>query len=580
MNALFLLILCALAYLVAYHTYGKFLARRIFRLDPSAAVPSSEYEDGIDYVPTSKGIVFGHHFTSIAGTGPIVGPAIGIIWGWLPAILWVVFGSILMGAVHDLGTLVVSLRNRGQSISEVAARFINSRVRFIFFAVVFLTVLIVIAVFGVVIAAVFTLFPTSVFPVWLQIPIAVILGRAVYNWGFRQGRATLVAVAAMYATVLIGSWIPIKLTTVAGFPATGFWVAVLLGYCWIASTISVRTLLQPRDYINAWQLMVAMGLLAAGTLVASLTSDLAMSAPAVNPAPPVNTPSIWPAMFVIIACGAISGFHSLVASGTSPKQLRNESDSLMVGYGAMLVEGLLAVMVIISVGAGIGLGLHLSDGSVLQGVGAWNHYYGSWIGDKGLGDKIAPVIQGAANLVATTGIPASFGITVMGVFIASFAGTSLDTAVRLQRYVVGELANDIGVPRLSNRWAATSFAVLTAAVLAFASGTDGTGAMRLWPLFGGANQLLAALALLVVTLYLRHQGGRKYLFTGIPCLFMLVVTNWAMVENEMRYIAAENWLLASIGGLIFVFALWMTVEAIIAFVQVPRAVASESSVPA
>jgi carbon starvation protein len=237
-------------------------------------------------------------------------------------------------------------------------------------------------------------------------------------------------------------------------------------------------------------------------------------------------------------------------------------------------------MVIISIGAGIGLGLNLADGTVLHGVGAWNHYYGSWIGDKGLADKIAPVIQGAANLVATTGIPAAFGVTVMGVFIASFAGTSLDTAVRLQRYVVGELANDIGVPRLSNRWASTTFAVLTAALLAFASGTDGTGAMRLWPLFGGANQLLAALALLVVTLYLRHRGGLKYLVTGLPCLFMLVVTNWAMVENEMRYISSGNWILASIGGLIFVFALWMTVEAIIAFIQVPRVIPSPTKVPA
>ncbi len=584
MNVLLLMILCGVAFLVAYHTYGKFLARKVFGLDSKSSVPSREWEDGIDYVPTRKGIVFGHHFTSIAGTGPIVGPAIGVIWGWLPAILWIVFGSILMGAVHDLGSLVVSLRNRGQSLSEIAAAFINTRVRLIFFCVVFLTILIVIAVFGVVIAAVFTRFPSAVVPVWLQIPIAILLGRAVYSRGYNVVVSTAVAVLVMYLTIGLGSRIPIGFDSVLGMPSTGFWVLILLAYSWVASTLSVRTLLQPRDYINAWQLFVAMALLVGGTLVASFSADLTMAAPAVQSSLPAHTPAIWPAMFVIIACGAISGFHSLVASGTSPKQLDNESDSLFVGYGSMLLEGFLAVLVIICVGAGIGLGLKLADGTLLTGTGAWQHYYGTWIGAKGLSDKIAPVIEGAANLMATLGIPAFFGITLMGVFVASFAGTTLDTAVRLQRYVIGELASDVGMPRLSNRWTATTFAVLSAAVLAFATGANGTGAMRLWPLFGGANQLLAALALLVVSLYLRHRGGLKYLVAGIPCLVMLTVTNWAMVQNELTYFRSGNWLLFSIGGLIFVLALWMTIEAVIAFVHIPsfakRASTSKSQVPA
>lgn len=576
MNVLLLMVLCGAAFLVAYHTYGKYLARKIFGLDRNAKVPSREWEDGIDYVPTRKGIVFGHHFTSIAGTGPIVGPAIGVIWGWVPAILWIVFGSILMGAVHDLGSLVVSLRNRGQSLSEIAAAVINSRVRLIFFCVVFLTVLIIIAVFGVVIAAVFTRFPSAVVPVWLQIPIAILLGRVVYRRGFNVVAATAVAVVAMYLTIGIGSWLPVSFGSVLGLPATGFWVVILLVYSWVASTLPVTTLLQPRDYINAWQLFVAMALLVGGTTVAAFTADLTMAAPAIQSSVPINTPAIWPAMFVIIACGAISGFHSLVASGTSPKQLNNEADGLFVGYGSMLFEGFLAVLVIICVGAGIGLGLKLSDGSFLTGTGAWQHYYGTWIGAKGLSDKIAPVIEGAANLMATLGIPPAFGITLMGVFVASFAGTTLDTAVRLQRYVVGELANDMGMPRLSNRWIATTFAVLTAAALAFAAGADGTGAMRLWPLFGGANQLLAALALLVVSIYLKHLGGLKYLVAGIPCLIMLTVTNWAMVQNELTYFNSGNWLLFCIGGFVFLLALWMTVEAVVVFIQVPSFIESTS----
>ena len=577
MNALLLLLVCSLGYILAYHTYGKFLAKRIFKLDAEAQVPSKKFEDGIDYVPTRKGIIFGHHYTSIAGTGPIVGPAIGIIWGWFPAILWVLFGSILMGAVHDFGSLVVSLRNQGKSLSEVAAKYINVRVRFIFFAVVFLTVMIIIAIFGVVISAVFTRFPSAVIPVWLQIPIAIFLGRAIYLRGASVLSSTAVAVGVMYLGIALGSWFPIEVGDVFGLPATGFWVIVLLVYSWVASTLSVRTLLQPRDYINAWQLFIAMFLLALGVVVASW-SGLQMVAPAVNASLPEATPSLWPFMFVIIACGAISGFHSLVASGTSPKQISSETDSLFVGYGSMLLEGVLAVLVIICVGAGVGIALDAGEEGFLTGQAAWQHYYGSWIGAKGLSDKIAPVVEGAANLMASFGLPLVVGVTLMGVFISSFAGTTLDTAVRVQRYVVSELASDLKIPYLANRWIATTFAVVTAAVLAFATGADGTGAMKLWPLFGTANQLLAALALLVVTIYLKRKGGMKFLVSGLPCLAMLVITNWAMLENEMVFLVNENWLLVVIGAGIFALALWMTVEAVIAFLNIrPSLVRSDES---
>jgi carbon starvation protein len=573
MDALILLLVCGGGYLIAYNTYGRFLARRIFKLDNSARVPSAELEDGIDYVPTRKGIIFGHHYTSIAGTGPIVGPAIGVIWGWLPAVLWVLLGSIFMGAVHDFGALVVSMRNQGKSISEAAAKYINVRVRFIFFAIVFLSLLLVIAVFGVVIAAVFTAFPSSVVPVWLQIPIAVGLGFAVYKKGAGVVPATAVAVVGLYLCIALGSQVPIRLGTAFGIPATGLWVIILLIYAWVASTLAVTTLLQPRDYINAWQLFIAMGLLVGGIAAASFGDGLPLAAPRINTALPENTPSIWPFMFVIVACGAISGFHSLVASGTSPKQVAREPDCLFVGYGSMLLESLLAVLVIICVTAGIAMTLDLGDGTILSGQEAWQHYYGSWIGAKGLTNKIAPVVRGAANMMGTIGVPESVGIALMGVFIASFAGTTLDTSVRIQRYVVSELAGDLRIPYLGNRWAATTFAVLTAAGLAFVTGADGKGAMILWPLFGTANQLLAALALLVVTIYLKSKGGLKFLVTAIPCVIMLVITNWAMVRNEMNFVAKENWLLVSIGAGIFVLALWMTFEAFIAFLgPSPRAI--------
>jgi carbon starvation protein len=575
MDTLLLLVVCGVGYVVAYHTYGRFLAKKIFKLRADASVPSVELQDGVDYVPARRGIIFGHHFTSIAGTGPIVGPAIGIIWGWVPAVLWVLLGSIFMGAVHDFGSLIVSMRNQGKSISEVAAKYINTRVRFIFFAVVFLTLLIVIAIFGVVIAAVFTAFPSAVIPVWLQIPIAVALGYAVYKRGASVPIATAVAVLGMYGCIALGAWVqhawPGACLIGSGhiIPPTGIWVIILLVYAWVASTLPVTTLLQPRDYINAWQLFVAMALLVAGVVTASVQHKLPMVAPAFNTALPPNTPPIWPFLFVTIACGAISGFHSLVASGTSPKQVAAEPDCQFVGYGSMVLESFLAILVIICAGAGVAMAVKLADGNILSGKEAWMHYYSSWMGAKGLSDKIAPVVIGAANMMKVIGLPQTVGITLMGVFIASFAGTTLDTAVRIQRYVVSELAQDLRIPALSNRWTATTFAVITAAALAFATGANGTGALILWPLFGSANQLLAALALLVVTMYLRRKGGRKYVLTGVPCLIMLTITNWALVKNEIKFLTIEDsvqkWLLVVIGAGIFALALWMTIETVVAF---------------
>ena len=570
MDTLLLMLVCFGGYLLAYHTYGRFLARRIFKLVPDATVPSRALEDGIDYVPTKRGVIFGHHFTSIAGTGPIVGPAIGIIWGWLPAILWIVLGSIFMGAVHDFGALIVSMRNEGKSISEIAATYINGRVRFIFFALVFLSLLIVIAIFGLVIAVVFALFPESVLPVWLEIPIAMILGVAVYKKKARILPATIIAVVVMYVTVGLGAYIEhahpgrFLLPDLGVLPATGLWTIILLAYAWVASTLPVTTLLQPRDYINAWQLFVAMALLIVGVCVASFQGLLPMAAPAINRQLPADVPSLWPFMFITIACGAISGFHSLVASGTSAKQVANEEDSLIVGYGSMLTEGALAVLVIICVGAGIAMATGESGPS---GSSAWHQHYASWSGVKGLESKLNAFIGGAANIIDTLGFPRFLGTAVMGVFVASFAGTTLDTSVRLQRYVVAELASDLRLPFLTNRWTATTFAVLTAAVLAFATGANGAGAMTLWPLFGAANQTLAALALLVTTLYLRKQEGLKYLVTGIPCVIMLVITNYAMVLNQIGFMRAEdpNRLLITLGAVIFGLALWMTFEAFSVF---------------
>jgi carbon starvation protein len=581
MDALLLTVVPLVGYLIAYRVYGRFLARRIFALDDSRPVPSRELEDGVDYVPTRKGIIFGHHYTSIAGTGPIVGPAIGIIWGWVPALVWVLVGSIFMGAVHDLGALVVSLRNEGKSLAEVVGKYINRRVRTIFFLIVFLELWIVIAVFAMIIGLVFGMYPDSVFPIWMEVPIALGLGYAIYRRKASVVPATLVAVLCMYGTVVAGRWAATWLqmpdvaflgaggAQVAVLPAVGVWVVVLLAYAFVASVLPVTTLLQPRDYMNAWQLFVAMGLLLAGAVAAAGTGALHIVAPAYNPSPS-EAPPLWPFLFITVACGAISGFHSLVASGTTPKQVSREGDALFVGYGSMLFEGALGVLVIVAVAAGIGMAYE-SGGGVLSGRAAWLAHYSSWGAANGLGAKLGAFVAGAANMMTRLGVPQWLGVIVMGVFVASFAGTTLDTATRIQRYVINELGQDFRPLRfLSGRYVATAVAVGSAGVLAFWTGANGTGALTLWPLFGAVNQLLAALALVVITLYLRRRTRWGWLVTAVPMVFMLVMTNHAVYLNESDFVASfradgEKLHLVVVNGAVQLLAAWMTVEAFIAF---------------
>lgn len=576
MDVIILMVGSFVGYIIAYNTYGKFLERKIFRLGRQENVPSKEYEDGKDFVPTKKGIIFGHHYTSIAGTGPIVGPAIGIIWGWVPAVIWVFVGSIVMGAVHDFGALVISMRNKGASISEIASRYINPRVKYIFFLVVFFELLIVVAIFGLVLAIIFAMFPQSVFPVWMEIPIALILGRAIYkkkanraNKIFSRANVTfltIIAVSVMYLTVIAGHFFPFNMPAVLGLPATGIWVILLFIYAFFASITPVTTLLQPRDYINAWQLFILMALLVVGVFVSGVTTDLCIVAPAFNLNPP-GTPSLWPFLFITIACGAISGFHSLVSSGTSSKQISQPQDALAIGYGAMLMEAALAMLAIIAVAAGIGLAYKTGDGTVLTGIEAWETHYSSWTASKGLGSKINAVVIGSANIMASLGIPAALGKVIMGVFIASFAGTTLDSATRIQRYVVSELFTDIKLKFMTNKYASTTFVITTAAMLAFAGGADGKGALKLWPMFGGVNQLLAALTLMLLTVYLRKGGGYKYLVTGIPCVFMTIMTFWGVAINEYNFIKDADRMLAIINGAIFLLAIWLIVESLIVLVK-------------
>jgi len=564
MGALAIMVLAFAGYIIMYQLYGKYIGSKIFSLSGNNKPPSRELEDGVDYVPTKKEIIFGHHFTSIAGTGPIVGPAIAIIWGWVPAMLWIFVGSIVMGAVHDFGALIISMRNQGKSISEYTAKYVNDRTKFLFFLIVFLELWIVIAIFGLVIAIIFNMYPQSVLAVWVEVPIAIYLGYLIYQKGKNAMTWSIYAIIAMYVCVFLGPYLPFKMPAVAGIPPTGVWTIILLTYGFIASVLPVTTLLQPRDFINSHQLVIAMALLVLGVIVASFGGHLEIVAPAVQMSP-AKAPPMWPFLFITIACGAISGFHALVSSGTSAKQVRDERDSLFVGYGSMLMEGTLATLVVIAVAAGIGLGYTTKAGETLSGVAAWTTHYSSWAAAAGLGSKISAFVDGAANMIMTLGIPKQFTLAIMAVFVASFAGTTLDTATRIQRYVVGELGNNINLPALNNRWVGTAIAVGTALILAFATGADGKGALKLWPLFGAVNQTLAALALIIITLYLKARGGLKWMVAGLPAIFMSVMTIWAVIMNQFKFGDAHNMLLQVINIVILFIALWIVIEGVLKF---------------
>ena len=600
MNTLLIAVLSFIGFIVAYNTYGKWLGSKIFSLTREHVVPAEELRDDVDFVPTKRDIVFGHHFTSIAGTGPIVGPAIAVFWGWLPALIWVLIGSIFIGAVHDFGALVISLRNRGQTIGEVAGRLINPRARVLFLSVLFFALTIVIGIFGLVIAVIFAVYPQAVLSVWIEIPLALAVGWWVHK---RHGKLlipSLLALGVMYICVYVGAYhLPITLPKIEALGAYGspivLWTVALLIYSFIASVLPVWTLLQPRDYINSHQLMLVLGLLFLGLIAAGLFSGAdVQAAPAIATDIPADAPPIWPFLFITIACGACSGFHSLVSSGTTSKQIECETDARMIGYGSMLLEGMLAVVVILACSAGLGMGVQdKASGEVLTGRAAWESKYqaailpvldangeqvmkngkpvtsGGWA-NHGLPKKVGAFIEGGANFLAALGIPLKLGIALIAVLVASFAATTLDTATRLQRYVIQELADTLRIKPLTNPWGATGFAVITGGAVAMIPGPGGpgTGGLILWPLFGATNQLLAGLALMVLSFYLWRRQLPVF-FALIPAVLMLIIPGWAMMHQIVTdFWPNQKYALLAFGLLIQGLQIWMFVEAILMW---PRA---------
>lgn len=569
-----IVVLCVFAaFILGYRFYARFIGERIYQDREEMVTPAYELEDGQDYVPTNKHILFGHHFTSIAGAAPIIGPCIASYWGVLPALLWIVLGTIFIGAVHDFGALVLSIRSGARSVAEIAGSVITPRVRLMFFAFVIMVTWLVLAVFAMAIAGLFVGQPGSVLPVNIGTLIALGMGFLLYKLKVGALLPSLVALGLLYFFTWFGAQNPIDFTQPAGEAilgmgwstqeATSFWVVFLFLYAGVASLLPVWMLLQPRDYINSHQLMVGLFLLFAGIVWANPTIDapwVREDATGVDP----SAPPIFPFLFVTIACGAISGFHALVASGTTSKQLKSMKDARMIGYGSMLGEGLLATATVLAAVAGIALvgECTLPGGRFIQDLD-WATYYDTW--SNASSSSSGAFVEGGAAFLTQLGFGSGFAKTMMAVLVVSFAATTLDTATRITRLIVAELGGAVRIKPLQNRFIATVVALAPALLLVFSSAYDPSiGEERevgwiLWPIFGASNQMLAALTLMVLVLYF-WQRRRPVMPLVIPMLVIIGITITALILKIGQFSGQGNWYLVGISCVLLVLILWMLFE--------------------
>jgi carbon starvation protein len=581
MPAVVVLVIVFVIYFLGWRYYSTYLAEKVYVLDDRNPTPAHVYADGVDYVPTNKHVLFGHHFTSVAGAAPIVGPAIAVFWGLLPALIWVVAGTIFAAGVHDMGALVVSVRNRAQNIGTLTRSVINARSRTLFLLIIFFLLTLVNAVFAVVIGNLFVANPGAVIPIVLEIPLAIAIGAYIYRTKTSALLPSILGVVILYVLIWVGTQYPIDLTGAAeafGIGPRTLWILLLFLYAFVASRIPVWVLLQPRDYINSHQLFIALAVIFLG-LIIGLDRIVA---PAVQTALPEGTPSFFPFLFVTIACGAISGFHSLVASGTTSKQLDKETDARHVGYLGAIGEGSLALGAILATTAGVAaVGLD------------WGELYPDFA--TAAGGAVGNFVAGIAGFASHLGIPEDLGRTFAAVVVISFAATTMDTGVRLQRYILQEIGEMVGVDAdgrsrgglgagfhslTRNLTAVTALAVVVPLALALApgGGEQGYAFGRLWTLFGTTNQLTAGLALAVVAVYVTRRG-RNAMAQMVPLVFLLAMTVWALILNLRDFVANQDWILAPLDLAILVLALWLVVEAVLALRQARREPADRVDAP-
>ncbi len=523
MNSLIVVAGAGVLFLLAYRFYGNRVA--IWTgIDPSRKTPAHELYDGVDFVPARKEVLLGHHFASIAGAAPIIGPIVAAGYGWLPVLLWIIIGGIFIGAVHDFSSMAASVRNRGGSIGGIIESEIGSRGKFFFLIFSWSTLVLVVAVFTIIVSRTLESSPEAATASIIFIGTAVIFGILLYRFKLPLPLLTVLGVIAMCGALYAGFLFPVSL------PAST-WVWILFGYIFTASILPVWLLLQPRDYLNSFILYALIGLSLLGIFVVRPAINL----PAAATFNLDKVGVMFPMLFVTVACGAVSGFHSLVSSGTSSKQLSNERDAKFVGFGGMLIESMLAVIALVVAGM-----LATSDYKALAA------------------NPIELFAAGFGSLMKSLGADKSASKMFASLAISAFALTSLDTATRLARYAFQEFfqsKNSIQSRFRPGRMLSTSAGIIAAGFLVF----SGEG-LRIWPVFGAANQLLAALALLAVSVWLSKKGSRT-LFVRIPMVFMFATTLTALAFMIYSNIQKANYPVAAASVLLFVLALFLIAEA-------------------
>ncbi|MCH2464101.1 MAG: carbon starvation protein A, partial [Gemmatimonadetes bacterium] len=554
MSAIIPALIGMVAIALGYFFYSKFIAEKIYQLDPDFETPAHTLRDDVDFIPTNRIVLWGHHFTAVAGAAPIIGPAIAVIWGWLPAFIWVIGGTVFFAGVHDFGAIWASVRNQGRSVGSLTGDVVSVRARTLFMIVIFFLLMMVNAVFAVAISNAFVATPSSVIPAWTAIAVAVVIGVLIYKVKVPILWPTIIGTIILYAVIYVGDQVPVSLPeTFMGLGAAPQWIIILFIYATVASLLPVWLLLQPRDYINGIQLIIGLALLFGAVFIAN--PDIV--APWYNRAVPEGTPHWFPLLFVTIACGALSGFHGLVSSGTTSKQLNKETDARFVGYLGSSGEGLLALVTIIAVSAGF------------ASLGEWQTTYSDFY-NGGLG--ISTFVAGGSAIVeAGTPLSREFAQTLLAVMAVLFAGTTMDAGVRLQRYIVQEWGTIYKIPVLQNGYIATFAAVAACLALAFgAGGADGQGGMLIWPLFGTTNQLLAGLTLLVLSVML-VKLKRRYIFTLVPMMFVTLMAFLAAIYQLWDLFTNGSYVLMTVDIVVIILAIFVLLESSSAFTREKRA---------
>jgi carbon starvation protein len=561
MSSILIVLFGLVGFCFGWFVYSKFIAEKIYQLDPNYLTPAHRFEDGVDFVPTNKFVLWGSHFTAVAGAAPIVGPAIAVYWGWAPALLWVTLGSIFFAGVHDFGALWASNRHDAKSIGALSESIVSTRVRSVMMVIIFLLLVLVNAMFGTIIANDMVIYPESVFPAWAAIPVAIAIGVLIRR-KFNLLLISIVGVAILYFTIYIGSNTPMALPgDIFGLGERGNWIILLYVYAGIASMLPVWLLLQPRDYINGAQLVLGLIVLYSAVLLTMPN----VAAPMFNDVVE-GTPPLWPILFVTIACGALSGFHGIVSSGTSAKQLNNEKDARFVGYLGALGEGSLALITIVAVTGSL---------YAATAAGGWNELYPSLSG----GPADGGFITGGALLISNGwGFSQSFSQTMLAVMVVLFAGTTMDAGLRLTRYIIQEWGNIYEISPLKNNYISTLVAVGACLLLAFGVSNGnypGDGGTLIWPVFGATNQILASMTLIVLSVYLIKLGRpARYLLT--PMIFILLMAIWASVWYVMDYVSRGQWILVAIQVAVMVSAVFIILESWAAVSKFRRGEKAES----